>query len=224
MDFALSAALSAGLILLSYLLGSIPFAVVVSRLMGLQDPRSFGSGNPGATNVLRSGSKKAAVLTLLGDAAKGAVAVILAQVMSRKFGLPVEVVAMSAVAAFLGHVYSFFLKFKGGKGVATGLGVLLALQPWLGLAVALTWLLVAYVSRYSSLASVIATIMAPIYYLIGAKAVWPLHGSVALAIVVISVVILLRHKQNISRLLQGKESKIGGGKGHDATARKKARR
>lgn len=224
MDFALSAALSAGLILLSYLLGSIPFAVVVSRLMGLQDPRSFGSGNPGATNVLRSGSKKAAVLTLLGDAAKGAVAVILAQVMSRKFGLPVEVVAMSAVAAFLGHVYSFFLKFKGGKGVATGLGVLLALQPWLGLAVALTWLLVAYVSRYSSLASVIATIMAPIYYLTGAKAVWPLHGSVALAIVVISVVILLRHKQNISRLLQGKESKIGGGKGRDATARKKARR
>src|SRR5690606_8938814 len=218
MDFALSAALSAGLILLSYLLGSIPFAGVVSRLMGLPDPRSFGSGNPGATNVLRSGSKKAAVLTLLGDAAKGAVAVILAQVMSRKFGLPVEVVAMSAVAAFLGHVYSFFLKFKGGKGVATGLGVLLALQPWLGLAVALTWLLVAYVSRYSSLASVIATIMAPIYYLVGAKAVWPLHGSVALAIVVISVVILLRHKQNISRLLQGKESKIGGGKGHDATA------
>ena len=212
MGFALSAAVSAGLILLSYLLGSIPFAVVVSRLMGLRDPRSFGSGNPGATNVLRSGSKKAAILTLLGDAAKGWLAVMVAAYASRRFGIPVEVVATCAVAAFLGHVYSFFLGFKGGKGVATGLGVLLALQPWLALAVAGTWLLIAYASRYSSLASVVATVLAPLYYVMGGNAIWPLYPSFAFAIVVIAVVVLHRHKQNISRLLQGKESRLGGEK------------
>lgn len=209
MGAAFSAAVSVGLILFSYLLGSIPFAVVVSRLMGLQDPRSFGSGNPGATNVLRTGNKKAAILTLIGDAAKGAVAVMLAAYVSREAGLPVSVVAACAVAVFLGHVYSFFLKFKGGKGVATALGVLLALEPWLALAAAGTWLVVAYASRYSSLASIIAAILAPLYYLMGGKAAWPLYPSVAIAIVVISVVLLQRHQQNISRLLQGKESRIG---------------
>ncbi len=212
MDVALSAAVSAGLILLSYLLGSISFAVVVSRMMGLQDPRSFGSGNPGATNVLRTGNKKAAVLTLLGDAAKGWVAVALAAYATANLGLAVWVVAACAVAAFLGHVYSVFLKFKGGKGVATALGVLIGLQPWLALAVAGTWLLVAYVSRYSSLAAVISAILAPLYYIMGGKAAWPLYPSFAFAIVVIAVVLLQRHSQNIGRLLQGKESRIGGSK------------
>ena len=210
MDIALSAAISAGLILLSYLLGSIPFAVVVSRLMGLQDPRSFGSGNPGATNVLRSGSKKAAVLTLVGDAAKGWLAVMVEAYVSREFSLPVEVLAACAVAAFLGHVYSLFLKFKGGKGVATALGVLLALEPWLALAVAGSWLLIAYVSRYSSLASLVSATLAPLYYLIGGKTVWPLQPSIAFAIVIIAGMLLYRHQQNITRLLQGKESRIGG--------------
>ncbi|HZH55759.1 glycerol-3-phosphate 1-O-acyltransferase PlsY [Yanghanlia caeni] len=226
MEPALSIAVSAGLILLAYLLGSIPFAIVISKLMGLQDPRSFGSGNPGATNVLRTGNRKAAVLTLLGDAAKGWLAVMLAYWGHRAFGVTIGVVAACAVAAFLGHVYSFFLKFKGGKGVATGLGVLLGLQPWLALAVALTWLLVAYVSRYSSLAAIIAALLAPLYYLMGAKAVWPMHASFAVAIVIVSVVILHRHKQNISRLLQGKETKIGAGKSQQPPAppRKKSRR
>lgn len=209
MDVALSAAISAGLILLSYLLGSIPFAVVVSRLMGLRDPRSFGSGNPGATNVLRTGNKKAAILTLVGDAAKGWVAVFVAAYAANRLALPVEVVAACAVAVFLGHVYSLFLRFKGGKGVATALGVLLALEPWLALVVVATWLLTAYVSRYSSLAAVLAAILAPLYYLLGAQALWPLHNSYAFAIVIISVVLLQRHQQNIARLLQGKESRIG---------------
>lgn len=213
-------AIGIALTVIGYLFGSISSAILICRLLGLPDPRSEGSRNPGTTNVLRIGGKKAAILTLAGDMLKGVVPVLIAHAV----GAEPLVLALVGLAALLGHLYPVFFGFEGGKGVATGLGVLLALQPWLGLAVALTWLLVAYVSRYSSLASVIATIMAPIYYLVGAKAVWPLHGSVTLAIVVISVVILLRHKQNISRLLQGKESKIGGGKGHDATARKKARR
>jgi len=212
MDAALSAAVSAGLILLSYLLGSIPFAVVVSRLMGLKDPRSYGSGNPGATNVLRSGNKKAAVFTLLGDALKGWIAVVVAAMLARHMGLPIGVVAACGVAVFLGHVYSIFLKFKGGKGVATALGVLLGLEPWLALVVAVTWLLVAYVSRYSSLAAILSAILAPIYYMLGAKTAWPLHMSFAFGILIISIVLLFRHQQNISRLLQGKESRIGGDK------------
>lgn len=209
MDVALSAAVSAGLILLSYLLGSVPFAVILSRLMGLQDPRSFGSGNPGATNVLRTGNRKAAVLTLIGDAAKGWVAVLLATYASHTVGVAIEVVAVCAVAAFLGHVYSIFLKFKGGKGVATALGALLGLEPWLALVVLSSWLIVAYVSRYSSLASVLAAILAPIYYMLGSKSIWPFHSAYAIAILVIAVVLLFRHSQNISRLLQGKESRIG---------------
>lgn len=225
MDVALSAAVSAGLILLSYLLGSIPFAVVVSRLMGLKDPRSFGSGNPGATNVLRTGNKKAAVLTLLGDAAKGWLAVFLAAYVTSKLGIPVAVVAACAVAAFLGHVYSLFLKFKGGKGVATALGVLLALEPWLAFVVAGSWLLIAYASRYSSLGSVVAALLAPLYYVMGGNVIWPMHPSIAFAILIIAVLVLHRHKQNISRLLQGKESRIGGDKPQaPAPSRRKPRR
>src|SRR5690606_12867933 len=206
---ALSAAVSAGLNLLSYLLGSIPFAVVVSRLMGLKDPRSYGSGNPGATNVLRTGNKKAAIFTLLGDAAKGWAAVFVAGLLAGHMGLPVGVVAACSVAVFLGHAYSIFLKFKGGKGVATALGVLLGLEPWLALVVAANWLLVAYVSRYSSLAAILSAILAPVYYMLGAKTAWPLHMSYAFAILIIAIVLLFRHQQNISRLLQGKESRIG---------------
>ncbi len=228
MDVVLPAVVSLGLILLSYLLGSIPFAVVISRLMGLQDPRSFGSGNPGATNVLRTGNKKAAVLTLFGDAFKGWLAVVLAAYISQQLGLSVAVVAACAVAAFIGHVYSLFLKFKGGKGVATALGVLLALEPWLAFVVAGSWLVIAFASRYSSLASVMAAALAPIYYIMGGKVIWPLHISYAAAILLISVLVLYRHKQNIARLLQGKESRIGGGKSQvpppPPAGRKKGRR
>ncbi len=225
MDVALLIAISAVLIVLAYVLGSIPFAVVVSRLMGLKDPRSFGSGNPGATNVLRTGNKKAAAFTLLGDAAKGWAAVVIAAYVCARFEISIAVVATCAVAAFLGHVYSFFLKFKGGKGVATALGVLLALEPWLALAVVVTWLFIAYASRYSSLASIVAATLAPLYYIMGGKTLWPLYPSVAIAIVIIAVVVLHRHKQNISRLLQGKESRIGGDKPQPpATAAGKRRR
>ncbi|NLY27087.1 MAG: glycerol-3-phosphate 1-O-acyltransferase PlsY [Alcaligenaceae bacterium] len=196
----------------SYLVGSIPFAVVVSKAMGLQDPRTFGSGNPGATNVLRTGNRKAALLTLIGDAAKGWVAVWATATLAPIFGAPSSVVGLSAIAAFLGHVYPVFLGFKGGKGVATALGVVLALNPWLGLATALTWLLVAYTTRYSSLSSILAAISAPLYYFLGAGAAWPMQGSFVLALLVLCAVLLVRHQANISRLLQGKEPRIGQGK------------
>ncbi|UYO95289.1 glycerol-3-phosphate 1-O-acyltransferase PlsY [Pollutimonas sp. M17] len=209
MSVATSIAISLGLVLGSYLLGSVPFAVVVSRAMGLADPRSFGSKNPGATNVLRTGNKKAAALTLLGDAAKGWLAVIAAAYVVQRMGLPGSVVAICAVAAFLGHVYPVFLGFKGGKGVATALGVILAASPWLALATAATWLIVAYAFRYSSLASIVAAIFAPLYYLLGGNVAWELDKAMALAIVVISVVLLFRHQANISRLMTGKESRIG---------------
>jgi glycerol-3-phosphate acyltransferase PlsY len=194
---------------LAYLAGSIPFAVVVSRAMGLQDPRTFGSGNPGATNVLRTGSKKAALLTLLGDALKGWLPVYVVAVLSPALGLSPWAAALCGLAAFMGHVFPVFLKFKGGKGVATALGVLMALNPWLGLATLATWLIVAYASRYSSLSSIVSAIFAPLYYLLGANVAWPMKGSYISAIVVISAMLLFRHSANINRLLKGKESKIG---------------
>jgi glycerol-3-phosphate acyltransferase PlsY len=197
---------------ISYLIGSISFAVVVSKAMGLQDPRTFGSGNPGATNVLRTGSKKAALFTLLGDALKGWLPVAVVLQLSPELGLSPWAAALCAVAAFLGHVYPVFLKFKGGKGVATALGVVLALNPWLGLATLATWLIVAYASRYSSLSSIASAVFAPLYYLLGANIAWPLYGAYASAIVFVSGVLLFRHSANISRLIQGKESKIGGGR------------
>lgn len=192
-----------------YLIGSVSFAVLVSRCMGLKDPRTTGSGNPGATNVLRSGNKLAAILTLLGDAAKGWIAVMLAAWAWQHNLLPESAIALTGLAAFLGHVYSLFLRFKGGKGVATALGVLLALQPWLALATVLTWLIVAYVTRYSSLAAIIAAIFAPFYYILGGNVAWRMDQSTALVIVAISVVLLYRHNANISRLLSGKEGRIG---------------
>lgn len=204
-----SAAVALVLVIGAYLIGSIPFAVVVSRAMGLRDPRSFGSGNPGATNVLRSGNKAAAALTLIGDAAKGWLAVFVALLVSQAWGLPPFVTGACAVAVFLGHTYSVFLKFKGGKGVATALGVLLGLAPWLALATAATWVIIAYAFRYSSLAAIIAAIFAPMYYVLGGNVAWPMNGAFAVAITVISIVLLFRHQANISRLLRGKESRIG---------------
>ncbi|MCU0812469.1 MAG: glycerol-3-phosphate 1-O-acyltransferase PlsY [Dechloromonas sp.] len=194
---------TAFVILAAYLLGSVPFAMISSRLFGLADPRSYGSGNPGATNVLRSGNKKAALLTLLGDALKGWVAVYAAQ----RMGFGEIVIGLVALAVFFGHLYPVFLKFKGGKGVATGAGVLIGLDPLLGLAVAGTWLLVAIAFRYSSLAAILAAALAPVYFLL-------LHGANAQIFVVgiIAMALIGKHWQNLQRLLAGQEARIGGKK------------
>ena len=197
---------AAALVVLAYLIGSIPFAVVVSRLMGLQDPRSYGSKNPGATNVLRSGSKPAAALTLLGDAAKGWFALWLARHLAPD--LSWSVYAVAALAVFLGHLYPVTLGFKGGKGVATALGVLLAIQPMLALLVALTWLLMAVVFRYSSLAALVAAVCAPLYYLLGGTLGWAVHPPVTTALVILAALLIYRHKANIQRLVAGTESRI----------------
>jgi len=188
---------------LGYLLGSVPFAVIVSRAFGLADPRSYGSGNPGATNVLRSGNKTAAVLTLLGDAAKGWLAVWLAG----RLGAGEAALASVGLAAFLGHVFPVFLGFKGGKGVATAVGVLLGLHWILALAATLTWLLVALVTRYSSLAALLAAVEAPFV-------AWILsdRADIALPVAVMSMLLIWRHAANIRKLLAGTESKIGGAK------------
>ena len=205
MDFFVLQALAA--VVASYLIGSLSFAVIVSRMMGLQDPRTYGSQNPGATNVLRSGSKAAAVLTLLLDAVKGWLPVFLVQ---RLPGIGLDaVIAACALAAFAGHVWPVFFRFKGGKGVATAAGVLFGLEPWLGLATMATWLIVAYFSRYSSLAAVAAAVFAPAFYLRGAKVVWSGAPIIALSIGAMSAVLLYRHKDNIARLIAGKESRIG---------------
>lgn len=188
-------------LVLAYLLGSVPFAVVVSRFYGLADPRHYGSGNPGATNVLRSGNKKAALFTLLGDALKGWVAVFVAQ----RYGLSDNLVAWVGLAAFVGHLFPIFLVFKGGKGVATAAGVLLGLNPVLGLLVLGTWIAVAYLSRYSSLAAILAAAAAPMYagFLEGN------HGDLLLVVGLLSLALIGKHWGNIQRLLAGQESKIG---------------
>ena len=190
-------------IIAAYLLGSVPFAMISSKLFGLADPRTYGSGNPGATNVLRSGNKKAALLTLIGDALKGWVAVFVAQ----RMGLSDNVIGLVALAVFLGHLYPIFLKFKGGKGVATAAGVMFALDPVLGLAVLGTWLAVAYISRYSSLAAVLAAAVAPLFAAL-------MYGASNLVVIVgvIGMALIGKHWQNIQRLLAGQESKIGGKK------------
>ncbi|ARP95411.1 glycerol-3-phosphate 1-O-acyltransferase PlsY [Bordetella genomosp. 13] len=209
-EAAPSLPLNAALVLMAYLIGSISFAVIVSRVMGLQDPRSYGSKNPGATNVLRSGSKAAAVLTLLGDAFKGWFALWLAQALAP--GLSWTVYAVAAVAVFVGHLYPVFLRFQGGKGVATALGVLAAIQPWLAVATIATWLIVAVFSRYSSLAALAAAFFAPLYYVFGSGVAWVARPPVVVAIVVMSVLLYYRHRANIKRLIEGKESRIGGKK------------
>ena len=189
----------------AFLLGSVSFAVIVSKLYGLQDPRSYGSGNPGATNVLRSGHKTAAVLTLLGDAFKGWFAVWLAF----NLGASASLIAIVAVGVFLGHIFPIFLAFKGGKGVATAFGVLLALAPALGLATLLTWLIVAFFFRMSSLAAVTAGVFAPFYYLILVGVLWPFEPAILAALVLIAVLLLARHRANIGRIFAGTEPKIG---------------
>jgi glycerol-3-phosphate acyltransferase PlsY len=191
-------------VVVAYLLGSLSFAVIVSRAMRLPDPRSFGSGNPGATNVLRTGRKAAAVLTLLGDALKGWVAVVLARALAPQFGLDDGVVLLCAMAVFVGHLFPVFFGFKGGKGVATALGVLVGLDPWLGLACLLTWLLVAVVFRISSLAALITAVLAPVYA--GLLMGW---DSSAITVLVISLLLVYRHKSNLIKLVNGEEGRIG---------------
>ena len=193
----------------AYLIGSLSFAVIVSSVMGLNDPRTYGSGNPGATNVLRSGSKAAAALTLLLDAVKGLIPVLLVKYVGPDYGLHDGTLALVALAAFVGHLFPVFFKFKGGKGVATALGVLLGISGWLGLLVLLTWLLVAFTTRYSSLSALLAAVLAPVYYLLLGGTLWPYDKMVWLAVIAMSVLLLWRHAGNISRLLKGEESKIG---------------
>lgn len=205
-------------VIAAYLIGSLSFAVIVSRVMGLNDPRTYGSGNPGATNVLRSGSKAAAAVTLLLDALKGLVPVVLVKVWGAQFGLGDSTVAMVGLAAFLGHLYPVFFAFKGGKGVATALGVLLGISGWLGLATALTWLIVAVFFRYSSLAALVASIFAPVYYVLCSGIVWDAETPITAAIVVMAALLLWRHRENIQRLIAGKESKLGQKKGDAAAA------
>ena len=201
--------------LLAYLIGSLSFAVIVSRVMGLHDPRTYGSKNHGATNVLRSGSKKAAILTLLLDAVKGWVPVVCVKVYGHAYGLGEGAVALAALGAFLGHLWPVFFRFQGGKGVATAAGVLVGVQPWLGLATLVTWLAVAFVTRYSSLAALAASVLAPAYYLLGDRVTWYADQGIALAVTAMSALLLYRHRENIARLLAGTESKIGGGKKKD---------
>ena len=191
----------------AYLIGSLSFAVIVSKFYGLDDPRSYGSGNPGATNVLRSGRKKAAALTLLGDALKGLVAVLLARWLQSYFGLADEVVAAVAVTVLVGHMWPLFFGFKGGKGVATALGVLLALSWPVALICAAVWLMMAFGLKISSLAALTATVISPLAAMFLVQ-----QPSWQAAIAVIAALVLLRHRRNIQNLLSGKESKIGSGK------------
>ena len=187
-------------LILGYLVGSLPFAVIVSRLFGIADPRSFGSGNPGATNVLRSGNKAAAAVTLLGDAAKGWIAMTLVA----QLGADARAVAFVGLAAFLGHLYPVFLKFKGGKGVATAIGVLIGLAAPLALAAASVWLVTALVFRYSSLAAIVAACVTPVLAL-----AWHGPGALALVVGMMCLLLIWRHRGNIGRLLAGTESRIG---------------
>jgi glycerol-3-phosphate acyltransferase PlsY len=200
-------------ILLAYLIGSVSFAVVVSRVMGLADPHTYGSGNPGATNVLRTGNRKAAVLTLLGDVLKGVAAVLLARWLAPQLGLAPLTIMLVGLAAFVGHLYPVWHGFKGGKGVATAAGVLVALNPIHGLATLATWLIIAFFFRYSSLAALVAAVFAPFYWtlLFGAR-------PAVLVIVAMSMLLVWRHRANIGKLLAGTESRIGARSGDAAAA------
>ena len=190
--------------LVAYLIGSLSFAVIISRVMGLSDPRSYGSGNPGATNVLRSGNKTAAILTLLFDALKGYVPVLLVDLYGAPYGLRTGSIAFVGLAAFLGHLWPVFFRFQGGKGVATAAGVLLAFNPWLGLATLATWLVIVVFFRYVSLASIVAAVFAPFYQLL----IWG-GGPIALVTVVMGLLLVWRHSANIQKLIAGTESKLG---------------
>jgi acyl phosphate:glycerol-3-phosphate acyltransferase len=198
--------------LAAYLVGSLSFGVIVSRAMGLSDPRSYGSGNPGATNVLRSGNKGAAALTLVLDALKGYVPALLVVLLGAPYGMGEGTQGLVGLSAFVGHLWPVFFRFQGGKGVATAAGVLLALNPWLGLATLLTWLVIAFFFRYSSLAALVAAVFAPFYQLL----IWE-FGPVVPSIIAMSLLLVWRHSANIGKLLAGTESRIGGGgKAHEA--------
>jgi acyl phosphate:glycerol-3-phosphate acyltransferase len=195
--------------LAAYCIGSLSFAVIVSKLMGLDDPRTFGSKNPGATNVLRTGNKQAAVITLVLDALKGFIPVALVQWLGKDFGLADGTVALVGLAAFLGHLYPVFFKFKGGKGVATAAGVLFGVHWLLGLACVASFGIILFFSRYVSLASVAAAAFAPFYYLFGDRMAWYQSKSILLAIFIIAVLVTIRHRANLERLVQGNEAKLG---------------
>jgi acyl phosphate:glycerol-3-phosphate acyltransferase len=188
----------------AYLIGSISFAVVMSKLFGLADPRTYGSKNPGATNVLRSGNKAAAALTLLGDGFKGWLAVWLVQHYGAHYGIGNGGIGLVAISVFLGHLWPLYSRFVGGKGVATMFGVLLGLNVWLGIAALVSWLVVAYAFRYSSLAALVAAVFAPFYYGL-------LFGTdeILLAVLLMSGLLMYRHRKNIANLMAGKESRIG---------------
>ena len=198
---------TAAFVLIAYLIGSLSFAVLVSRAFGLPDPHSYGSGNPGATNVLRTGKKTAALLTLLGDGGKGWIAVFLAQRYAADWGVGETGIAGVVIAVFIGHLFPVLFRFKGGKGVATAAGILTAVDPWLGLAALACWIVVAAVFRYSSLAALVASVFASIFYLwfFGA-------GVMAAAVVAMSLLLVWRHEDNLRRLLAGHEVRIGGKK------------
>ena len=195
--------------LAAYLIGSLSFAVIVSRAMGLSDPRSYGSGNPGATNVLRSGSKVAAIVTLLLDAAKGWLPVMLVKWSGAGLGLGEGTHALVGVAAFVGQLWPVFFRFQGGKGVATAAGVLLAFEPWLGAAALASWLIIAIFFRYSSLASIVAAVFAPSYYLLGSGVGWVASGAKLGAMAAMGLLLVYRHRENIRRLWAGTESRLG---------------
>ena len=193
----------------AYLIGSLSFAVIVSRVMGLNDPRTYGSKNPGATNVLRSGSKPAAVLTLLLDAIKGWLPVVLVRWFGGAYGLEEGTVAAVGLAAFLGHLWPIFFRFKGGKGVATAAGVLLGISGWLGAIVLAVWVATVAISRYSSLGALVAALAVPLVYMLFDGVLWDMHRPVLGAIGAMSLLLIWRHHENINRLIGGKESKIG---------------
>ena len=195
--------------LAAYLIGSLSFAVLVSRAMGLNDPRTYGSKNPGATNVLRSGSKPAAIITLLLDAFKGWLPVVAVKWWGEAWGLGDGTVALVGLAAFLGHLYPVFFRFQGGKGVATAAGVIVGFEPWLGLAALATWVIIAFFFRYSSLASIVTALFAPAFYLFGHRVAWDAPSAMVVSLAAMGVLLVWRHADNINRLLAGKESRLG---------------
>lgn len=199
---------TAAFVLIAYLIGSLSFAVIVSRAFALPDPRSYGSGNPGATNVLRTGKKLAALLTLVGDCGKGWLAVFLATRYAAGFGVDATGIAACAVAVFLGHIFPVFSGFKGGKGVSTAGGILLAIHPWLGLATLATWIITAFFFRYSSLAAIVSAVFAPLYAFFMVLLGFEL-GSTLPAVILMSALLVWRHKRNILNLVTGKERRIG---------------